>query len=279
VKGFEHAYRLSGGRYVDEMKAWAKALNVSTSHAVLLNCTYELSGMCTVGAFNSSTLGMVHVRTLDWPLPAIGAATRLFRFHRGDHEFVAVGVVGHVGVLSGMVPGAYSVTINWAPPEGRPSFDFGPAFLLREVLETCATYNEAVAVLKATKLSAAVFFFVCGAKRGQACVIERTRDDAAVRKMKGATLVHANHHETAKFKHRNDEIERFDPEAEEMSMLTYSEVRAATLEAGLQGLGRQSSLADVAACLDVEPVCNEESYQQMLFAPATGELKVWRWIP
>lgn len=277
-KALEQAYKLAGGRYVDEMKAWAEALKVSTADAVLLNCTYELSGMCTVGAVNSDTLGMVHVRTLDWPLSAIGAATRLFRFHRGDHEFVAVGIVGHVGVLSGMVPGAYSVTINWAPPDGRPTFDFGPAFLLREVLETCTTYNQAVAALTATTLSAPVFYFVCGAKPGQACVIERTRDDAAVRKMKGRTLVHANHHETSKFRHRNDGIGRFDPEAEEMSMLTYSETRAASLDAGLTTIGRKSTVDDVAACLDVDDVCNDDSYQQMLFVPATGEVKVWRWV-
>jgi hypothetical protein len=38
-----------------------------------------------------------------------------------------------------MLPHAYSVTINWAPPAAFPCFNFGPAFLLREVLETCDT--------------------------------------------------------------------------------------------------------------------------------------------
>lgn len=277
-KALEHAYQLSGGRYVDEMKAWAAALKVSTADAVLLNCTYELSGMCTVGAVNSDTLGIVHVRTLDWPLSAIGEATRLFRFHHGEHEFVAVGIVGHVGALSGMVPGAYSVTINWAPTDGKPSFDFGPAFLLREVLETCANYEDAVAALKATTLAAPVFYFVCGAEPGQACVIERTRDDAAVRKMTGSTLVHANHHETAKFKRRNFELKEFDPDTEDVSRLDYSKARVAALDAALQNLGRKSTVDDIAACLDVEPVCNDDSYQQMLFVPSTGEVKVWRWV-
>lgn len=277
-KALQHAYLLAGGRYGDEMKAWAKALKVSTAEAVLLNCTYELSGMCTVGAVNSATLGMVHVRALDWPLSAIGDATCLFRFHKGDHEFVAVGIAGHVGVLSGMVPGAYSVTINWAPPDGTPTLDFGPAFLLREVLETCATYPQAVEALKTTTLSAPVFYFVCGARPGQACVIERTRDDAAIRKMTRSTLAHANHHVTAKFKQRNEQIEMFDPESEEMSMLDYSTLRMDRLNAALQDVGRRSTLGDVAACLDVEDVCNDESFQQMLFVPATGELNVWRWV-
>jgi hypothetical protein len=63
-----------------------------------------------------------------------------------------------------------------------------------------------------------------------------------------------------------------------MSMLTYSETRAASLDAGLTTIGRKSTVDDVAACLDVDDVCNDDSYQQMLFVPATGEVKVWRWV-
>ena len=39
-----------------------------------------------------------------------------------------------VGVLSGMLPGAYSATINWAPPARAPTFRFGPTFLLRDAM-------------------------------------------------------------------------------------------------------------------------------------------------
>src|SRR5271163_3036200 len=101
---------------------------------------------------------MIHVRNLDWPLATMGAATRVFRFRRGAREFVSVGVPGHVGVLSGMLPNAYSVTINWAPPAGFPTFDFGPACLLRDTLETCDDYESAVATLTQTRLSTSVFF-------------------------------------------------------------------------------------------------------------------------
>ena len=98
---------------------------------------------CTAGVRWLDGLGMVHLRTLDWPLATMGQATRFFRFQRGAREFVSVGVPGQVGVLSGMLPGGYSVTINWAPPIGRPSFDFGPTFLLRDTLETCDRYDDA----------------------------------------------------------------------------------------------------------------------------------------
>src|SRR6516162_8776918 len=102
---------------------------------------------CTTGVRWADGLGLVHVRTLDWPLPAMGSATRLFRFRRGAREFVAVGVPSQVSVLSGMLPGAYSVSINWAPPAAMPSFEFGPAFLVRQTLETCDSYAAAVQAL------------------------------------------------------------------------------------------------------------------------------------
>ena len=129
------------------------------------------------------------------------------------------------------------------------------------------------------KLAAPVFYFVCGAEPGEACVIERTCDEAAVRKMTAATLVHANHHMTGKFAHRNSVLRTFDPATEEMTRMAYSQTRGDALDEAMRGLGSKSTIDDVAACLDVEPVCNDESYQQMVFVPANGEVKVWRWIP
>src|SRR6516162_834992 len=148
---FARLYQAFGGLYRGEMVSWADALGVSLGTVTILNCAYELSHLrwpklfgCTAGVRWVEGLGMIHVRNLDWPLAKMGAATRLIRFRRGTREFVSVGVPGHVGVLSGMVPQAYSVTINWAPPATFPSFDFGPAFLVRDTLETCDNYDAAV---------------------------------------------------------------------------------------------------------------------------------------
>lgn len=265
-------YGLSGGRYVDEIKAWAPALDLSEGEGTLVQCSYEMSHLggylfgCTAGVLQSKHLGMVHVRSMDWPLRSLGAATRVFRFHQGKREFIAVGIAGFVGVLSGMVPGAYSVTINWAPPSERPGFDFGPAFLLREVLETCDTYEEAVKELKGMPLSAPVFFTVCGATAGQACVIERTRADAAVRKFTSSVLVQANHHVSRKFVDLN----------EHFAEVENSQDRARVLEQELLERVNVKSLDEVADSLDAEPVCNEDSHQQMVFCPGAGEYKVWR---
>src|SRR5262249_8291440 len=198
---FARLYQAFGGLYRGEMQAWADGLGLSLGTVTMLNCAYELSHLpqlqvfgCTTGVRWTDGLGMVHVRNLDWPLATMGDATRLFRFQKGNREYLSVGVPGQVNVLSGMLPHAYSVTINWAPPAAFPSFEFGPAFLVRDTLETCDTYEAAVRVLEHTKLSTSVFFTVCGTEPGQACVIERAPNRAVVRPLTGTALVQANHH-------------------------------------------------------------------------------------
>ena len=38
------------------------------------------------------------------------------------------------------------------------------------------------------------------------------------------------------------------------------------------------SLAALGSSLDVAPVLNDDSYQQMVFCPVTGKFKVWRYL-
>jgi hypothetical protein len=279
---FARLYQFLRGRYRGEIRAWAEALSVSEGTATILNCAYELSHLrwsrlfgCTAGVRWIDGLGLVHARTLDWPLPSMTQATRLFRFHNGAREFVVVGVPGQVGVLSGVLPGRYSASINWAPPGPRPTFDFGPTFLLRDTLETCNDYEAAVEQLKTTPLSTSVFFTVCGTEPGQACVIERTQRACAVRPMTGPVLVQANHHIDPRFQKYNEELTEAE-EGEAESFHQDSARRAATLEQVLADLSSCCSLEETGRSLEVEPVRNQYTCQQMVFCPRAGLVKVCR---
>jgi hypothetical protein len=276
---FSRLYQAFGGLYQGEIAAWADALGVSLGTATMLNCAYELSHLrlprvlgCTTGVCWANGLGMVHVRTLDWPLPNMGEATRLFRFRRGTREFVTVGVPGQVSVLSGMLPGAYSITINWAPPGPMPGFDFGPAFLVRNTLESCDSYAGAVEALCGTLLSTSVFFTICGTERGQACVIERTQRQAVVREMLGPALTQANHHVDARFARNNKVLS----EVEEAGFHEDSARRAEKLGRALTESAQADTLDDVAGALHVPPVFNRYTVQRMAFCPRTGDIRVWR---
>jgi hypothetical protein len=281
-------YRLTGGHYWGEIAAWADAVGVSPAEVTFLNCQYEMSHFsergatlrqrlpawlqklvpfgCTAGAVRIDDGRVIHVRNMDWPLKPIGMATRIFRFVDGDREFVTVGLPGLVGALSGMVPGAYSVTINYAPAAYLPGFAFGPLFLLRQVFETCDTYEEACYALSHTKLSAGVFFMVCSAN-GKACVIERTRNAFARIPMRGGVLTLANHYRSRKFIREN----RVWP----ADTLAGFKERASTLGAALKQLSPRTTLAKTALVLEEEPVFNEETHQMMVFDPAQGTMLAW----
>jgi len=287
---FARVYRRTGGLYHGEIAAWAEALGVSVGTVTVLNCAYELSHLrppkifgCTAGVRWVEGLngrrpggGMVHVRCLDWPLSSMRPATRKFRFRRGSREFVAISVPGCVGVLSGMVPGGYSVTINWAPPAAFPTFEFGPAFLLRNTLEECDTYDDAVRRLSETTLSTSVFYVVCGTERDQGCVIERTQQGSAVRRPAGPPLVQANHHVADCYAANNADIAKDPPE--DLFSLEGSKKRADLLSTALSEIPAGCDLAGVAAALNTPSVLNTDTCQQMVFRPADGDLLAWRTV-
>jgi hypothetical protein len=280
-RAFARVYQLSGGLYRGEIKAWADALGSTVGTVTLLNCAYELSHVrpprpfgCTAGVRWVEGRGPIHVRNLDWPLAGLGDATCLFRLRRGERVAVVVGVPGQVGALSGMLPGAYSVTINWAPPAGLPTPRFGPTFLLRDVLETRNSYATAVEALRKTPVSTSVFFTVCGTESGHACVIERTPRSAVVRPLQGVAITQANHHVESRFAANNADLDDVDPNELEFSRegsAARSDALARTLAAC-----SPSALEEAAKVLDVEPVLNKFTCQQMVFCPRTGEVHVWR---
>jgi hypothetical protein len=278
-------YCCTGGRHLPEMDLWAARIGMKRSHLLVLQCLYELSHLgapvrsfgCSSGVVELAGGRMLQARSLDWDLPEIGPSTRIIRCKtRRGHEAVLVGLPGQVGALSAMVPGAYSVTINWAPPASWPMFFLGPLFALREVVDTCGQFHEAVNFLKTRKFSSSVFFTVCGTKPGEGCVVECvkkglfTEQKRRVRVMGDGPLVQTNHYQ-------HQDLATFNPPSPETrSMLeATSRARAERLKANLSALPANATIDDARACLETPPVQNEESCQQMVFSPATGEVGVW----
>jgi acid ceramidase len=258
--------------YRGEIESWAEALDLPVGDVTLLNFSYELSQLtglmsgCTAGIVQIPGRGLIHVRNLDWSLKSIGRATRLYRFHRGKPTFVTVGILGFVGALSGMVPGEYSVTLNWAPSRSLPRpHRIDATFLLRDVLESCNTYLQARRRLMNEPISSSVFYTVCGKRNGEACIIERVKDRANVRMIRRGMIVQGNAFSTASFAGQN---------TGSSDLLNDSAVRVESLERNLGKLKRKAIAEDVSRCLDVSPVKNESTCQQMIFHPRSGMLRV-----
>lgn len=292
-KGLAYIYRSKGHAYAEEIGAWADALDIPFHDMLTLQCSYELQHAaewiayklhlnrpltplgCTAGMVWKPVHGPLHVRSMDWPIPEIGRATRLFRFHHGNHSFVSVGILGFMGVISGMVPGSYSCTINWAPPTAMPRLDAAPSFLLRDVLSQQTEFHGAVHQLQQTPLATNVLYAVCSSEQGGCRVIERLANSYAVRNggmPEHSAVTVANHFECKKLLSQNGVIE-YDPETMEDSQF-----RALVMRHELDRR-RAEPVRDVAEALDVDPILNEGSVQQMLFDVRMGQTYAWAYVP
>jgi hypothetical protein len=249
---------------------------------------------CTSAAYRDGD-AMYHVRCLDWEEPGreIARATRIYDFRRaGRTWFRAVGVLGMVGLLSGVRPGAFSVSINWAPSRSLPWFLRDPTIRLREVLDDPAvrTYEQAVQALAASSLAGPVFFTVVGAAPGEAVVVEcakprpwRVRSHLRRMDPRGGVLVQTNHYDPGganREVNRQRQLRDLDePDAGySVPLRRSSRQRREAMErrlAGLRGQALADPVADLRACLDTVPVRNHATRQQMVLVPASGEIHLW----
>jgi hypothetical protein len=202
--------------------------------AYVLNLSVEWA--CTSGCYQrSDSAGMTLYRTLDWPL-RLGGAVIVGRHQTELGPYLNVTWPGFIGLLTALAPQRFAAAIN----QGPMTYSFGrfglglpidwcvnririwrqralPAtHLLRQVFETCATYEEARDRLLTTPISAPVFFTLTGAKPGQGCIIERRESDGILHEGSGAT---GNHWLTTKYHGRPRPIRSHDRQQKLLEML------------------------------------------------------------
>jgi len=184
--------------YVTEITAIAGALEFPG--VWFLNGSYEWG--CTALARDglAPDLAPWLVRTLDWPFPGLGRHVEVAYMGGPAGDFYSVTWPGFVGVLTGMAPGRFAAAVNQAPlwrrtqhPWLRPYDmlanaiatwsirDMPPNQLLRQVFETCASFDEAKHVLETTPIARPVIYTLAGCHVGERCVIERTEREHLTR--------------------------------------------------------------------------------------------------
>lgn len=176
--------------YVSEIATIAATLGYSG--VWFLNGCYQWG--CTALARDEAGAPWL-ARTLDWPFPGLGRYLEIARMQGPAGAFDNVTWPGYVGVLTASAPGRFAAAINQAPlrrrtrhPWLRP-YDIArnairtwgirfvpPDHLLREVFETCRTYDEAKHRLESTPIARPVIYSLVGCEPGQRCVIERIED-------------------------------------------------------------------------------------------------------
>lgn len=178
---------------------------VGISGAWLLNLSYEWS--CTTGAGpDPSGVGNRMLRTLDWPLEGLGETVVVAKFKGKAGVYHNVTWPGAVGIVTAMAPGRFSAAINQPPfrkwtkscwadwPINRvrllTSKAVPPTFLLREVFDNCATYDEAKEILCERPIAMPAFFTLSGTAPDQACLIEREETGYSVHESPTACANH-----------------------------------------------------------------------------------------
>src|SRR3954453_21507028 len=181
--------RRSASPYLYEIEAIAQTLRLPGIW--FLNGSYQWG--CTALAREDDAPWLV--RTLDWPFPGLGRHVEVAGMSGQAGDFYNVTWPGFVGALTGMAPGRFAACVNQAPLKRRTShpwlrpYDMAanaaatwslrhipPDHLLRRVFETCATFDEARAMLEETPVARPVIYTLAGCVPGERRGIAPTGD-------------------------------------------------------------------------------------------------------
>jgi len=123
---------------------------------------------------------------MDWELELLEPLTIEVEFKKqGVTQYIASTWAGYVGVLTGMRPNSYSVSINyratksgtfWANIKNALTASWPIGFLVREILESTRDYKTAYGALSFSELIAPCYITVAGT-HGNAVLITRSVSD------------------------------------------------------------------------------------------------------
>ncbi|XP_042325602.1 LOW QUALITY PROTEIN: acid ceramidase [Sceloporus undulatus] len=187
--------------FKEEIEGIASASENTLGDIVVFNIFYEIFTVCTSIVAEDKTGKLYHARNLDFGLflgwdvkNSSWSVTKELKplmvsleFQRNNKTvFKSANLAGYVGMVSGLKPGAFSLTMN-----ERFSLDGGyiglfewimgqrdgwwMSFLTRSVLENGTSYEDAKDKLSNSKLLAPAYFILGGNKSGEGCIITRTR--------------------------------------------------------------------------------------------------------
>ncbi|XP_028932775.1 acid ceramidase [Ornithorhynchus anatinus] len=189
------------GPFEEEMKGIADVTGIPLGEIISFNIFYEFFTICTSLIAEDQAGHLIHARNMDFGIflgwnvnnhswvvtEQLKPLTVNLDFRRGNETvFLASTFAGYVGMLTGIRPGALTLTLNerfninggymgileWLLGR-RDGMWIG--FITRAVLENATSYEEAKNVLTKTPILAPAYFILGGSRSGQGCVITRDR--------------------------------------------------------------------------------------------------------
>jgi hypothetical protein len=97
-----------------ELQGACDAIGLDYKMAIILNFMYELHAFCTSIVAKTPDGSIIHGRNLDYPYAELFAelTVDLTFVKNGKTLYVATGTAGSLGIITGMRPGKWSVSIN-----------------------------------------------------------------------------------------------------------------------------------------------------------------------
>jgi len=263
-----YAQAFVSAEHREEIASIARMVGRPEPEVLLANLYYEafrqLIG-CTAFACDTPE-GPIHARNLDWWTEdqLLARLTWVVRVQGSPAgPFDIVGWPGFIGALSGSAPGRFAVSLNAVISGERPTLAAPVVLLIRQALETCATFAEALRLLERSPIAADCLLLLTGTRPGEMAVIERTSTRAAVRGPEGGFVAVTNDYRRL--------------EAGEAAIANGLQETACSRFDRATALLRQALPRDPATCLQIlgDPAIQMSiTVQQMVMRPRTGELIV-----
>lgn len=255
--------------HLAEMKAIAEIVEAPEPEVILANLYYDAMSFmlgCTAFAVDTPD-GPLHARNLDWWSPSgeLSRETIVYTFTRGGElRFQTVSWPGYVGALSGMAPGRFAITLNAVLSDDAPQLALPISSLIRDVLDSAESYDEAVQRLSETTVVSSSLLLVTGTEPGEMCVIERTPTRSAVRHPNNGSIVVTNDYRL---------IDRDEPKVavNDLQATSCGRFDRAT---ELIGINSPRSADDALTILSDDHVRMDITEQQMAFMSRCSELRL-----
>lgn len=183
--------------YLEEINGVRKYCNFTENQLLITNLYYDALKF-VFGCTSFSYLGQkerFHARNLDWwsEKNALKEHSKIFHFKKANEIiYSSVGWPGFIGILSGMRVNAYSITLNAVLSDESPNFALPVTLLIRQVLEFEEDFDSAVKSLCETPIASDCLLMIVGKEADQACVIERTPTNFAIRSPENNQLIVTN---------------------------------------------------------------------------------------
>jgi hypothetical protein len=198
--------------YIEELRAITSLLSgfdksIAMVHTILIHLQYELYAGCTSAAISLPSEDSVPllVRNMDWEMPALKDLTIDVEFCRGGEPlYKCTTWAGYIGVLTASAAGKFAVSVNhredFEDEESKGDFlkllqlqaCHPIGFAVREVMETCTTFEQATERFNEVRLLAPTYLIVAGVDPGHCALIVRGEEDLVESSEVRGSVIQAN---------------------------------------------------------------------------------------